>query len=201
MTDQFLKAISFIFHPILMPFLGVILYFSKTPRFIPKSIIEAKLFSILILTIILPFLLFHLLKSLKKVNSIFLETTQERLLPLFLNSTIIILILWRIFNIEEIPELYFFFMGVLISNITCLVLAFLKFKTDIHMIAYSAVFIFAISLSIHYKINMNNTLALMSIIFGAIATSGLHSKKRPIELIFGLMIGIIPQLWLNVYWL
>lgn len=202
MIDQILRAISFIFHPMLMPLLGVVLYFSKTPRFIPNAIVEAKLFSTSILTIILPILLFYLLKSIKKVKTIYLETTHERILPLFLNCIIIILILSRIFTIEEIPELYFFFIGILISNISCLILAFLKFKSSIHMIAISGIFMFSLGLSIHFKININGIIALVSVVMGAIATSRLHLKAHtPIELFAGLMIGLLPQLLLIKYWL
>ena len=46
MKDFILKGISFVFHPLIMPILGVIFYFSKTPRFIPEAIVMAKLFSI-----------------------------------------------------------------------------------------------------------------------------------------------------------
>ena len=61
--NHILKSISYVFHPLIMPLLGVVFYFSKTPRFIPEPIIKAKLFSITILTVILPILLFYLLKT------------------------------------------------------------------------------------------------------------------------------------------
>ena len=202
MMDQIFRAVSLIFHPILMPLLGVVFYFSKTPRFIPEGIVQAKLFSISILTIILPILLFYLLKTIKKVNSVYLETTQERILPLLLHCAITTLILLRVFPKNEIPELYFFFIGVLVSSIGCLILALLKFKSSIHIIAFSGVFMFAIGLSIHFKININGTIALMSIVLGAIATSRLHLKAHtPIELIVGLIVGALPQLMLSNYWL
>lgn len=108
MINHILRAISFIFHPVLMPLLGVIFYFSKTPRFIPVPIVKAKLFSVSILTIALPILLFYLLKTIKKIDSFYLETTQERIIPLILNSAIIILVLNRVLTYNEIPELYYF---------------------------------------------------------------------------------------------
>ena len=73
-----LKSISYVFHPLLMPLLGVLFYFHKTPRFIPEPLQHAKLFSISLLTIILPLLVYYLLKTIKKVNSINLQTTEER---------------------------------------------------------------------------------------------------------------------------
>ncbi|MFC4722556.1 hypothetical protein ACFO5O_09500 [Geojedonia litorea] len=202
MIHHILKSISFIFHPLMMPLLGVLFYFSKTPRYIPDPIIKAKVFSISILTIVLPILLFYLLKTLKKINSFYLETTQERILPLILNTLIIALIIYRVLTHNEIVELYYFFIGILCSTIACLILAILNFKASIHMIASAGFFMFAVALGIHYKININGTIALMSIIIGAIATSRLHLKAHTgIELTIGFFIGLIPQLIMLNYWL
>lgn len=201
-TDQILKSISYIFHPLLMPMLGVVFYFSKTPRYIPEPIIKAKVFSIAILTIVLPILLFYLLKTLRKVESFHLEQVSERKLPLLINCLIVILILARVLPINEISELYFFFIGILISTITCLALVYAQFKASIHMIASAGFFMFAVALAIHFKININGTIALMCIILGAIATSRLHMKAHTVsELWAGFFIGLLPQLTLVNYWM
>ena len=202
MKHFILKSISFVFHPLIMPLLGVIFYFSKTPRYIPEPIIKAKLFSIVILTIILPILLFFLLKTINKVNSIYLKSTKERLIPLFINCIIITLILMRVLTPKEIVELFYFFLGILCSTIACFILAVFKIKASIHMIAASGFFMFAVAIGMHYHININGTIALMMIILGAIATSRLHLKAHTNkELILGLCIGLLPQLILLNYWL
>ena len=202
MKNFILKCISFVFHPLIMPLLGVVFYFSKTPRFIPEQVMKAKIFSIVILTIILPILLFFLLKTINKVDSIYLKTTKERLIPLLINSIIIALILIRVLQPDEIIELYYFFLGILCSNIACLILAFLKIKASIHMIAASGFSMFAMAIGIHYQININGTIALIMIVLGAIATSRLHLKAHSNnELIVGLLVGFFPQLLLLNYWL
>ncbi|WP_055446954.1 hypothetical protein [Lacinutrix mariniflava] len=197
-----LKSISFVFHPIIMPLLGVIFYFSKSPRFIPRDVIEAKIISLTILTIILPILLYFLLKTIGKTKSIYLKTTKERIIPLLLNIIICILIVIRVLPSNQIIELYFFFIGILISNIVCLVLAMLKFKASIHMIAIAGIIMFALSISLHFGKNLNGSLALLFLIAGAIATSRLHLKAHTnVELIFGFCIGLFPQLLVLSYWL
>mgnify|MGYP000530359101 FL=1 len=200
--DKLLKSISYVFHPLIMPLLGVIFYFSKSPRYIPFDIIQAKMVSLFILTVILPILLYLLLKTVGVVNTINLETTKERIYPLLLNGIVILIVLQRILTPTQAIELYFFFVGILISNMACLLLVIMKFKASIHMIAVSGVFMFFIALSIHFSININGTLALMCIIMGAIATSRLHLKAHTYkELILGVFIGFIPQLILVSYWL
>lgn len=200
--DKLLKSISYVFHPLIMPLLGVIFYFSKSPRYIPFDIIQAKMVSLFILTVILPILLYLLLKTVGVVNTINLKTTKERIYPLLLNGIVILIVLQRILTPTQAIELYFFFVGILISNMACLLLVIMKFKASIHMIAVSGLFMFFIALSIHFSININGTLALMCIIMGAIATSRLHLKAHTYkELILGVFIGFMPQLILVSYWL
>ncbi|MBO6880379.1 MULTISPECIES: hypothetical protein [Winogradskyella] len=202
MKDFILKSISFVFHPLIMPLLGVMFYFHKTPRYIPEPLRNAKIFSIVILTIILPILLFFLLKTINKVETIYLKSTKERLIPLLINCVIIVLILLRVLTSNEIIELYFFFLGILCSTMACLIMAIFKVKASIHMIAASGFFMFAIAIGIHFQININGTIALMMIVLGAIATSRLHLKAHSNqELIIGMFTGLFPQLVFMNYWL
>ena len=202
MIHYLLKSISYIFHPLIMPLLGVIFYFSKTPRFIPDPVMKAKVFSISILTIILPILLYFLLKTIKQVESLELKSTKERIIPLLLNILILVLILNRVLPYDEIRELYYFYLGILFSSLACLFLAMLKFKASIHMIGSAGFFMFAVALSIHFKININGTIALMCVIIGAIATSRLHLKAHTnAELVLGFIVGFMPQVVLLNYWL
>lgn len=200
--DKILKSLSYIFHPLLIPLLGVVFYFSKSPRYIPIEIIQAKVVSLFILTVILPILLYYLLKTIGVVKTINLETTKERIYPLILNGIVLLIVLQRILTPTQAIELYFFFVGILISNMACLLLAVMKFKASIHMIAVSGALMFFIALSIHFSININGTLALMCIIMGGVATSRLHLKAHTYkELIMGAFIGAFPQLILVNYWL
>lgn len=202
MTDRILRSISFIFHPLIIPLTGVLFYFAKSPRYLPEPTIKAKMFSISILTVILPILLFYLLKAINKLSSINLDTTKERIWPLTLYCAIIILILNRVLTLNEIPELYYFYIGILCSSLACLILAFLKFKASIHMIASAGLFMFMVAVGIHFKVNINASIAAMCIIMGAIATSRLHLKAHnSAELVVGFFIGLIPQLITLNYWL
>jgi membrane-associated phospholipid phosphatase len=184
-----------------MPLLGVVFYFSKTPRFIPEFVIKAKVFSVSILTIVLPILIFYLLRTINKVDTVHLKTPKERKLPLIINSAIITLIALRVLPQQDIPELHFFFVGILLSTVSCYVLALADFKASIHMIGASGFFMFAIALAFRFKININGTIMLMCILLGAIATSRLHMKAHtPVELLVGFVVGFTPQLILLRCW-
>ncbi|TYA75045.1 hypothetical protein FUA24_14385 [Seonamhaeicola marinus] len=185
-----------------MPLLGVIFYFQITRRDYPQEIIWAKLFSLFILTVILPILLYFLLKTLGRVESIYLKSTKERIIPLLLNAAVILIVIQRIVTPTQVLELYYFFIGILISTLSCLILAIFRFKASIHMIAVSGVFMFFVALSIHFSLNINVTLAFMCLVIGAVASSRLHLNAHTVnELLIGFFIGLFPQLILTPYWL
>lgn len=199
--NQLLKSVSYVFHPLIMPILGVIFYFYITPAYTPKEAIYAKLISLSILTIILPLLIYFLLKTIGKVETSNLNTTKERILPLGINCIIIYMVIQRVILPTEYKELYVFFLGILISNMVCLLLAFIKFKASIHLIGLTGLFAFLICLSSRFAINMNVLFAFMSVCTGALATSRLHLKAHNFkEIIVGMIIGILPQLLLGFLW-
>ena len=68
--NYFLRLASYLFHPLLMPLLGALLYYRFTPKFIEPDIIQAKLLAIIIITILIPLITFFLLKNLRIVDSI-----------------------------------------------------------------------------------------------------------------------------------
>ena len=200
--DKLLKSISYIFHPLLMPIIGVAFYYYISPRFIAEQILHAKLISLLILTIILPILMFFLLRTLGKAQTIHLKTTRERIYPLALNCFITILVIKRVITATQSLELYYFFIGILISNMACLTLAIFKFKASIHMIGVSGLFMFFIAIGVQFGINITGTLAFMALAMGAVATSRLHLNAHTSrELIFGFFVGLIPQLLLINFWM
>jgi hypothetical protein len=198
----FFKIGAWLFHPLLMPFLGVAIYFRVTPRFIIPEMMYSKLIVVFILTFLIPVLLFFLLKTLGLINSIHLKEVKERRIPLMLQCLLFVVVIKMVFEPSNYPELYYFFVATLFSAITAFVLVMAKFKVSLHMIGTAGVTMFLIALSIHFKIN---TLVLISALFlvnGWVASSRLHTQSHtPVELIFGFFVGFIPQLILVNYWL
>lgn len=195
----FLKIGSVLFHPILMPLLGSILYFYVSPHFFPKNILQAKLLAISIMTIFIPIIFYFLLKNLGFVQSLDLKEVKERRLPL----TFFILVIGTVINFiignTDFQELFYFFSGIFISSLTALVLAFFKVKASLHMIGISGVFMFALSLSILYGTNITYILAATVIALGWAASGRLLVKAHDsIELLLGIVIGLIPQLLMLV---
>ncbi len=198
----FLKPAAYIFHPLLMPLLGCLIYYYVTPRFVEQELIDSTLFAVGIITIFIPIIIFFLLKSLGLADSIHLRESKERKYPLMIQCLLLLAIIKMIFTNYDDPELYYFFVGILLSTITALIMALFSIKISLHQMGIAGVTMFVIALSIHFKVNLLLVISALLFINGWVATSRLYTNSHiNLELILGLMIGVIPQLIALNFWL
>lgn len=200
--NWFLRIAAYLFHPLLMPLLGGVVYYTITPRFMEPDLVQANLLAIAIVTVFIPVITFFLLKNLGVIGSIHLEEVKERKVPLMIQCVLLLLIIKMVFNVYDSPEMYYFFVAVLFSSITALLLVLLNFKVSLHQIGIAGVTMFLIALSVHFKVNVLVGISLFFIVNGWVASSRLHTKSHtPIEIVIGFFVGVLPQLILLNFWL
>lgn len=198
----FLKLGSLIFHPLLMPIMGTAIYFYITPRFVDRQMAIANLFALAIITVIIPLVIFFLLKSLGQVESIYLREVKERKFPLMIQCILLLLIIKMVFNPYDNPELYYFFIGILFSAFTALIMVLFRVKVSLHQIGVAGILLFLVGLSAHFKINLLMSISFFLFANGWVASSRLQAKAHSYsELWLGLFIGALPQLILFNMWL
>lgn len=198
----FLKLGSILFHPLLMPLVGTAIYFYITPRFVEQELIGNHLLALAIITIVIPIVAFFLLRSLRQVDSIYLDNVRERKFPLMIQCILLLLIIKLVFNPYDNPELYFFFVGILFSAFTALVLVFFKVKVSLHQLGVAGLLLFLIGLSAHFKINLLVSISFFLFVNGWVASSRLNAGAHTYsELSIGFFIGALPQLILFNMWL
>ncbi len=198
----FLKAASYIFHPLLMPLLGTILYFTVTPRYLDLQLVRVNIFAIVIITIFIPLVIFFLLKNLGVVETIYLKEVKERKFPLMIQCILLLLIIKMVFDPYEDPELYNFFVGIVFSAFSALVMVFFKLKVSLHQMGVAGILIFLIGLSAHFKINLLISISFFLFVNGWVASSRLENDSHTYpELGIGLLLGALPQLILFNNWL
>ncbi len=198
----FLKAASYIFHPLLIPLLGTILYFIVTPRYLDMQLVRVNLFAIVIITIFIPIVIFFLLKNLGVVETIYLKEVKERKFPLMIQCILLLLIIKMVFDPYDDPELYNFFVGIVFSAFTALVMVFFKLKVSLHQMGVAGILMFIIGLSAHFKINLLISISFFLFVNGWVASSRLENDSHTYpELGIGLLLGALPQLILFNNWL
>lgn len=197
-----LKLSSYLFHPIWMPFAGALLYFLSSPRFFPVPVIKAKILAISILTIFIPYVFFLLLRTLGKTTTHFLTDVRERRYPLLFNSLAYLLTLKLVLDKFDYPELYFYFLGILISTLFAYALVFLKIKLSLHMMGLGGLISFLMLMSVHFHLNLIFTISFLIAVTGLTASSRLFYKAHTTnELAIGILSGALPQFLLAWYWL
>lgn len=190
-----IKIFSYLFHPLFMPLAGVLLYFNITPKFIPRPFLYAKLMAVVILTVIVPVLFYFMLRNLGKIDSIFVEDVRQRRIPLFFQIVLTVLIVSVVLKGYEFPELYYFFIGILITACIAFIGALLKFKISLHMIGLGGVLAFLIVLSNYYESNLLTLIAALIAISGIVASSRLQSKAHTMtEVSLGFALGVLSQI-------
>lgn len=193
---------SYLLHPIFVPTFGAILFFWLTNLEFNFQMKWVILFQIITITILIPITLFFLLKTLGAIDSVMVPKTAQRKLPLLFQIILLLIVLQKSIAVSNLPALYYFFLGGLISTIIVFVLLFKLIKASIHLVGISSLTFFAIGLSIDYQNNCLYLLAFLFIMNGVLASSRLEMKAHTMkELLLGYLIGALPQIGLYYFWL
>lgn len=198
----FLQIISYIFHPIFTPIAGTVAYFVITPKYSPLELQGGNVLPIFILTVIIPILSFFILRNIGVVQSISLTRTKERLMPMLIYLVLLLMILYKVIPNNYTSEIYFFFVGLVLANLSCFLLILLNFKASLHMLGMASLLMFLINLSIHFEINITIALSFFVLATGLVATSRLYLRAHSrMEVIIGFFLGAVSQLLTVSFWL
>jgi hypothetical protein len=199
---KILPFFSYLFHPIFIPLLGTLLYLQISDVYFTKGQSYLLLFQIVIITFFLPISFFYLLRTFGKVDTIMLSDLNQRKIPLIMQMALVIILITESITIARFPELFYFFLGGLISTFLAFILLYAKVKSSIHMIGISVLTFFGIGLSMHNQVNGTYLIAASFFAAGLIASSRLQMKAHTIkELVIGYAIGMLPQIALWYFWL
>lgn len=197
-----LPFFSFAFHPIFISVFAAIFFFLTSEKFLDYETTYLYFLQILIITVFIPLACFYLLVSLNKIDSIMVTKVSQRKIPLFLQSLLLIILITKSITVEELPELFYFYLGSIISSLLALLLAFFHKKASLHMLGISSLTIFCIFCSIRFQYKPVMLISVLLLLNGLVASSRLYMKAHtPKELLLGYTIGILPQLFLTIFWL
>ncbi|WP_400072072.1 hypothetical protein [Zobellia russellii] len=198
----FLKAISYVFHPLFIPVAGTLAYFLITPKYSPIAIQSANVLPIFILTVIIPIIVYFILKNLGLVTSIFMSSARERRYPIYIHTTLLLFVVYKVIPNTNIAELHFYFVGLIIASLTSLITLFFKLKISMHLMGMGSLVMFLTALSIHFEVNITLGLSIFTLLTGLVATSRLYLKAHTrAEIILGFLVGFLSQLMIIRFWL
>jgi len=200
--QKFIRSFSYTFHPLFIPVYATLFYFFVAQNYFYKHEIFLIFIQVLILTILLPISLFYLLKSLGLIQSKILLDKKERRLPLTFYALLLFMLIKYSFSTFVIPELYYYFLGTLISTMLALTLVLFGHKASLHMMAVATLTVFVVSISAYYHTSFLYVIAALIVCGGFVASARLQAKAHTFsELALGALVGILPQVCLWYVWL
>lgn len=199
---RFIALASYLFHPLLMPLVGILLYFWLTKRFYPTPVIKAKILAVVIFTVIIPLIFYFILKNSKLISSAGLPKVKERKIPLLFYATITLTIINFIFPKYQFNIPYLFFSGILYATLLVLIGTYFKQKISLHMVGIAGLCTFIIGICIYFGLPLYGLIAFFIFATGWTASARLQAKAHNHkELILGIIAGGGTQLGLFLLYL
>lgn len=194
----FAHFFSYVFHPLFIPFyVSWFIEFMHPSYFSGFSDAGKKrvLVMVTINAIAFPFITVILLKALGFIDSFFLRTQRDRIIPYIASMTFFF---WAQYALREQPEipriLVAFMFGVFISSAAALI-ANIYFKVSIHAIGMGGLTGIFFVIMQQNSMLMTWPLSAALLIAGLVCTSRLIvSDHNPKDIYSGLLIGFICQL-------
>lgn len=193
MTKKFSTLISFLFHPVFMPFFGmaVILFSGSYLSLISFESKKAILLITIMFTLLLPLSVLPFLKYYKLITNYTIPQRQERLIPLLM-SVIFYAFGYTLFRKLGIPN---FLQHYILAALICLILTLIIhvwWKISAHMIGIGGLLGLISALSFLFSINMQVHLIAAIAAAGLIGSSRLYLKSHSQSQIYaGFMLGYI----------
>lgn len=191
------KIISSIFHPLIMPIIGVLIIFN-TDSYINYAVPEELKKAVLILvgtsTFILPLLISLLLLNKKIINSLEMETQKERIIPYSFTIAFYVFTLYMLKQAPVPPIIFNFLVGATLSIIIAFVVN-MKWKISAHMIGVGGLVGALLCVSILLEIYVTPYLILALLSAGLVGSSRLVlNAHTPSQVYAGFATGIICQI-------
>lgn len=186
------KFISTILHPIVIPTVGVMIYFLLSPVFFDRHQKFTILFLIFAITYLLPLLALIVLKRFKMIKSYQLEGINERKIPLGIMIVVFYALANTLNQIPNLRELSVLFYSASFGLVLIYILLYFKIKASIHLISIGLPLGFFIILGLINSQSYLIVIIITILLAGVLASSRLHLKAHtPKEIYLGFFLGII----------
>jgi len=190
--QQFYKTISVILHPLVVPTIGVILYFILVPNTSDSNQKLALIGLIFVTTYLVPTLILILFKKLKLINNFKTQNIQERKIPVALMVVVFYLLANTIAsktNMITISLLFYATSAALTFTYLCFAY---QLKLSIHLLSLGISTSFFILLGFIYSYSFPTVVMINILLAGLVANARLHLKAHTAkEVYLGFVVGFI----------
>lgn len=191
------KIISYVFHPLMIPVIGLSIIFNTDSYInyaVPQELKQAVIILVGASTFLIPLLISLLLLNRKLINSLEMETQKERVIPYSITIAFYLSTLYMLKQ-APIPVIIFnFLVGATLSIIVAFVIN-IRWKISAHMIGIGGLVGALLCLSILLEIYITPFFILSLLVAGLVGSARLILKAHtPSQVYAGFAIGVICQI-------
>ena len=199
----FFKIITYVFHPILLPTYGTLLYLWANPSIVGKEVDEGTfihpslvVITVFINTFIMPAMAILMMKALGFIKSLDMPDKQDRIIPFIATMTFYI---WAYLVVKNyfdfmLPLYSKFILGIVVS----LMLSFfinLFLKLSIHMVGMAGLMAGTLLMMKNSEKSLTEVFLVIIVLTGLVASARLYLKAHTTKEVFiGFLIGISGQM-------
>jgi hypothetical protein len=188
---QIARFFSYLFHPILMPLVGLIIIFNSGIFLasLPAEVIRFTYLIVSLFGVIIPLTLFCILVYWHLLQDIEISERKERFIPTILTIISIFVLFILINRTVPIRLLRSFTLSMEIVLISYLI-SNLKLKTSLHMLGLGGITGLISIISFLYRADLFFWLSAVLLVSGIVGSARLHLKAHNLaEIILGYFIG------------
>ncbi len=196
MNNSFAKTLSYLFHPLLMPLLGVIFIFysGSYVSFLPEDVKRLILLVVAANTLGLPLIMMPIFIQFGAIKSFAMETNKERILPLTFTLIPYVLSVYFLIKLPIPFVIASFMLGASLAIVSCLIISF-WWKISIHLVGIGGMVGFLIAFSIRLFTDVLPFLLVAVLITGLLASARLYLKAHnPLQVYLGFLLGFLIML-------
>lgn len=203
LENRISKIISYFFHPLLMTTYGFIfIFFTKNyiSTFTPYNLKWIILSITFVFTFLLPAANALLLLKMGRINSLEMETTNERIIP-YLSTALYYFALYYLFYNAKFPGVFkILVLGAAISIFLTFLINF-KWKISAHTIGIGGITGAALGISYRMAIDMQLIVMLLILLSGIVAYARLNlNTHTPSQVYMGFFMGFFVELLLMIFY-
>ena len=196
MNNSFAKTLSYLFHPLLMPLLGVIFIFysGSYVSYLPGDVKRLILLVVAANTLGLPLIMMPLFVQFGAIKSFAMETNKERILPLTFTLIPYVLSVYFLIKLPIPFVIASFMLGASLAVASCLIIS-CWWKISIHLVGIGGMVGFLIAFSIRLFTDVLPFLLVAVLIAGLLASARLYLKAHnPLQVFLGFIVGFLIML-------
>jgi len=189
----FFKAVTIIFHPLLMPVLGYFILFNSGTYLSLASFELQKFLYIFIFagTFLLPILTIPMFYFFGKISSLDLEKRKERHLPILVTAIFYYFTFYLIKTLPLSHILITFILASFVSVMLTLIIT-LRWKISAHLVGIGGISALILIISLFFKINLEFYFIISLLIAGIVGSARLFLRKHNLlQVSIGFLVGFL----------